>query len=93
MGEHITFETEPTGDPDVVELITTETLTDHEEEVYRSPEEGEEGTPLAQMLFHGVDGLRALVISDDTLTITRYPDVPWETLIDEIRDALRDFFL
>jgi hypothetical protein len=29
----------------------------------------------------------------DTLIITRDPDVPWEALIDEVRDALRDFFL
>lgn len=92
MSEYFKIETEPTGDPDVLEIITSETLTD-EEEVYSTPEEGDEGSPIAQTLFSGVDGIRALTIIEDTLIVTRDPHVPWEVLIDEVRDALRDFFL
>jgi hypothetical protein len=93
MSEYFTVTVEPTNDPDVMEFIASEPLTDEEEEVYQSPEEGDEGSPIAQMLFNGVDGITALTITGDTLTVTRDPDVPWEVIIDEIRDALRDFFL
>lgn len=93
MSEYFTIEAEPTDNPDVMELITSETLTQAEEEVYNSPEEGEVGSTIAQMVFHAVDGIRALRIIDDTLIVTRDPEVPWEVMIDEIRDALRDFFL
>jgi hypothetical protein len=93
MSEYFTVEAEPTGDPDVMEIVASEALTENGEEVYRSPEEGDEGSPIAQMLFHGVEGIRALTINGDTMLVTRDPDVPWEMIIDEIRDALRDFFL
>lgn len=93
MSEYFTFEVEPTADPNVRDLLTNQTLTEEDEEYYASPEEGEEGSPIAQMLFSGVEGIQALRIVGDTLTVTRDPDVPWEYIIDEIRDALRDFFL
>jgi len=93
MSEYFTVETEPTADPDTLEIITNHTLATDGEETYASPEAGEEGTPLAQMLFLGVDGIRALRIDDDTLFVTRVPGVPWEQIVDDVRDALRDFFL
>jgi len=93
MSEYFTVETEPTADPNILEIITNHTLTTDGEEIYTSPAEGEVGTPLAQMLFLGVDGIRALRIDDDTLFITRAPDVTWEQIVDDVRDALRDFFL
>lgn len=93
MSEYFTIEMQFTDDPDVVEIITSEILTDQDEEVYRTREEGEFGSPVAQVLFFGVDGIRALTIVDDTLIVRRDPAVAWEVMIDEIRDVLRDFFL
>lgn len=93
MSEYVTVEMEPTADPNIIELITNQTLTQAGEEVYPTPAAGDEGSPIAQMLFSGVPGIRALTITEDTLIITRVPDVAWETLVDEVRDALRDFFL
>ncbi len=93
MSEYFTLEVDPTEDPDVMELVVNQTLTAEEEEVYNSPEEGELGSPIAQLLFSGIDGIRALTITEDTLIVTRDPEVAWEAIIDEIRDALRDFFL
>ncbi len=93
MSEYVTIEIEPTSDPNVRRLLTNQALTEEDEQVYLSPEEGDEGSPIAQMLFNGVEGIVALRISGDTLTITRDPDVPWEDILDEVRDALRDFFL
>ena len=93
MSEYFTMEVEPTGDPNTYEFITNQVLTDHDEEVYESPDEGEEGSPIAQMLFSAIEGILELTIVGDTLTVTRDPDVTWEYIIGEVRDALRDFFL
>jgi hypothetical protein len=93
MSEYVTVETQPTDNPDVLEIITNQKIAVEGDEVYGSYDEGDEGTPIAQMLFNGVRGIRALTISGTTLLITRDPDVSWEEIVDEVRDALRDFFL
>lgn len=93
MSEYFKIETEFTDNPDIIEIITSETLTDLDEEIYKNPAQGETGSPIAQALFYGVDGIQALTIEDDTLIVTRDPKVPWEVLVDEVRDVLRDFFL
>lgn len=94
MSEYFTYHIEATDDPNVMRLITNQTLT-HEEagEHYESPEAGEEGSPIAQTLFFAVMGIQALSIEADTLIITRQPDAIWEMLLDDIRNTLRDFFL
>ena len=93
MSEYVKIQVEQTDDPDVVAVVTNQALTDDVEEVYNDPDAGEEGSPIAQMLFNGVEGIAALTITEDTLMITREPDTPWEDILDEVRDALRDFFL
>ena len=93
MSEYVTVETQPTDNPDILEIITNQRIALEGDEVYDSFEAGDEGSPIAQMLFNGVRGLQALTISGGTLLVTRDPDVPWEEMVDEIRDALRDFFL
>lgn len=93
MSEYFTIETEPTDNPDVLLIYASETLALDEREVYTNALEGEEGSPIAQTLFHGVEGIEALEIEDDMLVVTRDPDYTWEMLVDEIRDVLRDFFL
>jgi hypothetical protein len=93
MSEYVTVETRVTDDPDILEMVTNQTLTSEGDEVYHDFDEGDEGSPIAQMLFNGVRGIRALSITAHTLVITRDPDVPWEEIADEVRDALRDFFL
>ena len=94
MSEYFTLDVELTGDPDVRELITNQRLTEaDDEEVYSDAAAGEVGSPIAQTLFHAVDGIQSLTLVDDTLIVRRRADVVWEMLIDDIRDALRDFFL
>ena len=93
MSEYFTVEVEPTDDPNTRELITNHMLAPGDEEIYRSREAGDEGSPLAQALFHAVDGITALRIVDESLFVTRDPAYTWEFVVDEIRDVLRDFFL
>lgn len=94
MSEYVTFEIEPTDDPNVMLLITNQELTQDEHgEHYPTPEDGETGSPIAQTLFFGVSGIQSLTIEGNRLIITRQEDVVWELLLDDIRNVLRDFFL
>lgn len=94
MSEYVKFQEELTDDPDTMRLITNQTLTEAgASEYYPSPEAGEEGSPIAQALFFGVEGIQALTLDGHTLIITRQPEVIWELLLDDIRSTLRDFFL
>lgn len=93
MSEYVTVESEATPDPDVIELTVNQKLTTEEEEIYDDFAAGEEGSALAQSLFYGVSGILALTIRPHTLLITRDAEIPWEQIIDDVRDALRDFFL
>lgn len=93
MSEYVTVDVEPTADPDVLLLWVNQDLTYDNEEVYATPEEGEAGSPIAQLLFIDLGGIQSLTIRPDQLIVRREKGVPWEALVDEIRDALRDFFL
>ena len=93
MSEYVTIEVEYGDDPNVAELYVNQTLTELDVEGYLNPNEGDLGSPIAQLLFAAVDGIEKLTIESDRLTITRAPDQPWEAIIDETRDALRDWFL
>jgi len=91
MTEYIQIESEPTDDPAIMRLATNLPLS-NEREVYESPERGEEGSALAQAMF-AVPGLAALTIDGTEMLVRCAPDVEWHNLIEDIRDALRDFFL
>ena len=93
MSEYVTVEFQATDNLNILELITNQTLTSEDEEVYETFEAGNEGSPIAQMLFDGIRGIRAMTITEHMLVITRDPEVSWEEIVDEVRDALRDFFL
>ena len=93
MSEYVTVEVEFTDNPLVAELYINQTLIEADEEHYKNPHEGETGSPIAQLLFTAVDGIHTLTIQSDCLVITRAPEHTWEAIIDETRDALRDWFL
>ncbi|MCY4146754.1 MAG: NifU N-terminal domain-containing protein [Chloroflexi bacterium] len=93
MSEYVTIEVELGEQPDVVELIVNQLLTADGEETYCNREAGDLGSPLAQMLYAAVDGIDQLTVQEDCLIIRRKPSQPWEAIIDEVRDALRDWYL
>ncbi len=93
MTEYIDIRAEPTDDPDSMRLIANVDLSlEDDPEVYHTPEEGEEGSPVAQALFM-LPGLAALTIDRREMLVTRMDGVEWYDLIEDVRDALRDFFL
>lgn len=93
MPEHITIESEPSDDPDVTWVTTNLSLTANGEvEKYGSPEEGEEGSPVAQALFLN-EGLQALRLAGSEMRVQRAPGVAWHDLLEDLRATLVDFFL
>ena len=92
MSEYITFDIEPTEDPTTVIIRTNQTLATEGREVYPDMDSGEEGSPIAQLIF-AIDGVEALIIDGTDLTITHSPELELFHLVDEIRTALTDFFL
>ena len=93
MSEYVSFEFEMSADPLVAEVFINQPLTAGATERYADYAAGDEGSPLAQLLFNAVAGIAALTITPDTLRIEREPTVEWEALLDDLRAALRDFFL
>lgn len=47
------------------------------------------GDPLAERLF-GVDGVEALLLVDNFITVTKDEGRAWEELVGEVREAIRD---
>jgi hypothetical protein len=93
MPEHITIESEPSDDPDVVWVTTNLNLTGGDEiEEYGSPEQGAEGSPVAQALFLS-EGLQALRLDGSEMRVQRAPGIAWHDLLEDLRATLIDFFL
>ena len=92
MSEYITIDFEPADQPNVVQVQTNQTLAPDGREVYTDIDSGDEGSPLAQMLF-AIDGVLALTLDGSRMTITYAPDCQLFALIDEVRTVLTDFFL
>lgn len=92
MSEYITLDFEPSDRPNVVLVKTNQQLAPDGTEVYPDIDSGDEGSPLAQMLF-SIDGVLALTLDTSAMTITYAPDCQLFTLIDEVRAVLTDFFL
>ena len=93
MTEYVEIEAEPTDDPEAMRLITNLDLTaGGPPEVYTSPDEGDDGSPVAQAIFTA-PGVAWLRLDGREALIRREPDVEWHDLIQDVSDALRDFFL
>lgn len=93
MSEYVSFEFELSADPLIAEVFINQPLTAGAAEHYPDYAAGDEGSPLAQLLFNAVDGINTLTIRPDALQIERDAAVEWEALLDDLRAALRDFFL
>ena len=94
MSEYVTIEVEFSDDPTVAELYINQDLTEADGRGLRQPARRRPGLahrPIALL------GRRWHPKADDNATpdhtITRAPGQPWEAIIDEVRDALRDWFL
>ena len=92
MSEYIQIQVEPTDHPDRMLLSTNVSLALEGREEYHSHADGDQGSALAQTLF-AIPGLAGVIMDGTDLILTREPGVEWHDLIEDVSDALRDFFL
>lgn len=92
MSEYIEIETELSDDGRILIVSTNLRLNEGDVEQYSSPDEMEEGSPVAQALAV-IEGMHTLQIEGSSLTVQRDPDTPWHIIISDISAALKDFFL
>ncbi|HSH03883.1 MAG TPA: NifU N-terminal domain-containing protein [Anaerolineae bacterium] len=93
MSEYMEIEPEISDeDPLIAHIYTNLPLTNDGPEQYASPDEMAEGSPVAQALSV-VDGLQALHIDGEDMTLTRDPDLEWHIILAEVTAVLKDFFL
>jgi scaffold Nfu/NifU family protein len=91
MKENTRVDLEPTDDPDVMLVHTNRELSESIE-IYRSPEEAANGTPLAALLG-SIEGIIGLELNNRDMQISRNPDVAWEDIELQVIEALKDFYL
>ncbi|MCA9934770.1 MAG: NifU N-terminal domain-containing protein [Ardenticatenaceae bacterium] len=92
MSEYIEIETELSDDGQRMTFYTNLTLSDQGHEAYASPDEMEEGSPLAHALAV-IPGIAHLTLDDSDLIIRKDPDADWYAIIADISAAIKDFFL
>ena len=75
-----------TPNPNAAKFVLDRAVTEGESRSYFDPESAEDD-PLARRLFQ-VEGVRALLLADDFVTVTKSPDREWEELVPGVRKAL-----
>ena len=92
MSEYLKIEAKSSEDPDMMVFHTNLRLAEERAEQYRSTQEMEEGSAVAQAMAP-IEGIKHLRIEDTTLAVTRYHDFPWHPIVADINAALKEFFL
>ena len=91
MKENTRVELESTDDPNVMIVHTNRELSESIE-VYHSPAEAANGTPLAALLG-SIEGIIGLELNDRDMKIKRDPNIAWENIELEVIEILKDFYL
>lgn len=77
-----------TPNPNAAKFVVDRQVTAGESRSYFDADSAE-GDPLAERLFQ-VEGVRALLLADDFITVTKSPDLEWEELVDDVRRAVEE---
>lgn len=77
---------EGTPNPNAAKFTLDRPLPEAESRSFFDPESARED-PLARRLFE-VDGVRALLMVDNFITVTKAEEVDWDELVEEIRPII-----
>ena len=75
-----------TPNPNAAKFVLGESRLGEEGRTYFDAEAAE-GHPLAERLF-GLEGVRALFMVDNFITVTKAEDAAWDDLVEPIREAI-----
>lgn len=84
----VEIEVEGTPNPNAAKFSLSRPLPIEESRSYFDPGSAE-GDPLAERLF-GVDGVRALLMVDNFITVTKAESADWDDLIEVISPIIRE---
>ena len=79
---------EGTPNPNAAKFVLDRDVPGEGSRSYFNPESAEDD-PLASRLFE-VDGIRALLIVENFITVTKTEDLDWPDLVDEVEEAIHD---
>lgn len=79
---------EGTPNPNAAKFVVEATLSEEGSRSYFGPEDAE-GDRLAERLFE-VDGVEALLIVDNFVTVTKEESLEWADLVEDVERALRE---
>ncbi|MFO7588337.1 MAG: NifU N-terminal domain-containing protein [Gemmatimonadota bacterium] len=79
---------EGTPNPNAAKFVLDRNALGGEGRTYFDPAAAE-GDPLADRLFR-VDGVRALFMVENFITVTKAADVAWDEIVEEILCAIRE---
>lgn len=85
--EQSEIEVQGTPNPNAAKFVVEATLSPEGSRSYFGAEDAE-GDPLAERLFE-VEGVEALLIVDNFVTVTKAEGLEWADLVDEVKEALR----
>lgn len=84
----VEIEVEGTPNPNAAKFSLDRPLPVDESRSYFDPESAE-GDPLAERLFQ-VDGVRALLMVDNFITVTKAESAEWDELVEVISPIIRE---
>jgi hypothetical protein len=76
-----------TPNPHAAKFTLSRSLELDDSRSYFDAEDAEDD-PLARSLFE-IDGVRALLMVDNFITVTKEEDVTWEEMVDEVAGVIR----
>jgi len=79
---------EGTPNPNAAKFVLDREVPGEGSRSYRDPESAVDD-PLAARLFE-VPGIRALLIVENFITVTKSEDLDWPELVDEVEEAIHD---
>lgn len=77
-----------TPNPNAAKFVLGESMLGEEGRTYFDAEAAD-GDPLAERLFR-VDGVRALFMVDNFITVTKAEGATWDDLVEPIREAIAE---
>lgn len=77
-----------TPNPNAAKFVLGQSMLGEEGHTYFDAEAAQ-GNPLAERLF-GVDGVRALFMVDNFITVTKSEGATWDDLVEPIREAIAE---
>ncbi|HXF82131.1 MAG TPA: NifU N-terminal domain-containing protein [bacterium] len=85
----VSIQVQPTPNVNALKFVLDRRLTEGKSQTFRSGDA--EIPPLARALL-AIPGVVQVFFLNDFITVTRSPEMPWETIAGEVEEAIRRHF-